>query len=147
MLTSSEGRTKLASLLEISDPSSVTKEIVTQAVQGFSKRLKGAEYKTLEAEKNNLVKNCETNFNNWNIMFIPQYAYELGTAKDKYATELERIYGKTQNNIEKNIPEFETASYINESGILNTFKSTDKFSVVGLLVVLFLGFLGLVKYL
>lgn len=147
MLTSSEGRTKLASLLEISDPSSVTKESVTQAAQSFSKSLKGAEYKALEAEKNNLVKNCETNFNNWNIMFIPQYAYELGTAKDKYATELERIYGKTQNNIEKNIPEFETASYTNESGILKTFKSTDKFSVVGLLVVLFLGFLGLVKYL
>lgn len=147
MLTSSEGRSKLASLLEINDPSSVTKESVTQAAQSFSKSLKGAEYKALEAEKNNLVKNCETNFNNWNIMFIPQYAYELGTAKDKYATELERIYGKTQNNIEKNIPEFETAAYTNESGILNTFKSTDKFSVVGLLVVLFLGFLGLVKYL
>lgn len=80
-------------------------------------------------------------------MFIPQYAYELGTAKGKYAAELERIYGKTQNNIEKNIPEFETTAYTNESGILNTFKSTDKFSVVGLLVVLFLGFLGLVKYL
>lgn len=147
MLTSSEGRSKLASLLEISDPSSVTKESVTQAAQSFSKSLKGAEYKALEAEKNNLVKNCETNFNNWNIMFIPQYAYELGTAKGKYAAELERIYGKTQNNIEKNIPEFETTAYTNESGILNTFKSTDKFSVVGLLVVLFLGFLGLVKYL
>lgn len=147
MLTSSEGRSKLASLLEINDPSSVTKESVTQAAQSFSKSLKGAEYKALEAEKNNLVKNCETNFNNWNIMFIPQYAYELGTAKGKYAAELERIYGKTQNNIEKNIPEFETTAYTNESGILNTFKSTDKFSVIGLLVVLFLGFLGLVKYL
>lgn len=147
MLTSTEGRSKLASLLEINDPSSVTKESVTQAAQSFSKSLKGAEYKALEAEKNNLVKNCETNFNNWNIMFIPQYAYELGTAKGKYASELERIYGKTQNNIEKNIPEFETATYTNESGILNTFKSTDKFSVIGLLVVLFLGILGLVKYL
>lgn len=101
MLTSTEGRSKLASLLEINDPSSVTKESVTQAAQSFSKSLKGAEYKALEAEKNNLVKNCETNFNNWNIMFIPQYAYELGTAKGKYASELERIYGKTQNNIEK----------------------------------------------
>lgn len=147
MLTSTGGRSKLASLLEINDPSSVTKESVTQAAQSFSKSLKGAEYKALEAEKNNLVKNCETNFNNWNIMFIPQYAYELGTAKGKYASELERIYGKTQNNIEKNIPEFETAAYTNESGILNAFKSTDKFSVIGLLVVLFLGILGLVKYL
>lgn len=147
MLSSAEGRSKLASILEISDPSSMTKESVTQAVHSFSKSLKGAEYKALEAKKNNLVKNCETNFNNWNIMFIPQYAYELGTAKGKYATDLEFIYGKTQNNIEQNIPEFETAAYTNESGILNTFKSNDKFSVAGLLVVLFLGFLGLVKYL
>jgi len=147
MLTTTEGRTKLATLLEISNPSSINKESVTQAAQSFSKSLKGAEYKVLEAEKNNLVKNCETNFNNWNIMFIPQYAYELGTAKSKYATELERIYGKTHNNIEKNIPEFETEAYTSESGILDSFKSTDSFSIVGLLAVLFLGFLGLVKYL
>lgn len=147
MLTTPEGLTKLASLLEISDPSSVTKESVKQAAQSFSKSLKGAEYKALEAEKNNLVKKCEVNFSNWNIMFIPRHASELGTAKGYYATELERIYNKSYNNIEKNIPDFDTAAYTNESGILNTFKSNDKFSVIGLLVVLFLGFLGLVKYL
>lgn len=147
MLTTTEGRTRIAELLDIKNPSSVTKESINQAVSSFSKSLKGADFKSLENEKNNLVKNCETNFNNWNIMFIPQYAYELGTAKGKYATELERIYNKTQNNIEKNVPEFETERYINESGILDTFKSTNNFSVVGLLVVLFLGFLGLVKYL
>lgn len=147
MLTTTEGRTKLASLLEINTPSSVTKESVTQAAQSFSKSLKGAEYKALEAEKNNLVKNCEANFNNWNIMFIPQYAYELGTAKGKYATELDRLYGKAQNSIEKNIPEFDTEAYTDESSILETFKSTDRFSVIGLIVILFLGILGLVKYL
>lgn len=147
MLTTSEGRTRIAELIDVKDPSSITKESINQAVSSFSKSLKGAEFKALESEKNNLVKNCETNFKNWNIMFIPQYAQELGGAKSKYATELERIYGKTHNNIEKNIPEFETERYINESGILDTFKSTDKFSVIGLIVVLFLGFLGLVKYL
>lgn len=147
MLTTTEGRTRIAELLDIKNPSSLTKESINQAVSSFSKSLKGADFKSLENEKNNLVKNCETNFNNWNIMFIPQYAYELGTAKGKYATELERIYNKTQNNIEKNVPEFETERYVNESGILDTFKSTNNFSVVGLLVVLFLGFLGLVKYL
>lgn len=147
MMTTPEGRTRIAELIDVKDPSSITKESITQAVSNFSKSLKGDEFKALKTEKNNLVKNCETNFKNWNIMFIPQYAQELGAAKGKYATELERIYGKTHNNIEKNIPEFETECYINESGILDTFKSTDKFSAIGLLVVLFLGFLGLVKYL
>lgn len=147
MLTTTEGRTRIAELLDIKNPLSVTKESINQAVSSFSKSLKGADFKSLENEKNNLVKNCETNFNNWNIMFIPQYAYELGTAKGKYATELERIYNKTQNNIEKNVPEFDTERYVNESGILDIFKSTNNFSVVGFLVVLFLGFLGLVKYL
>ncbi len=147
MMTTPEGRTRIAELIDVKDPSSITKESINQVVSSFSKSLKGAEFKALESEKNNLVKNCETNFKNWNIMFIPQYAQELGAAKSKYANELERIYGKTHNNIEKNIPEFETERYINESGIMDTFKSTDKFSVIGLLVVLFLGFLGLVKYL
>lgn len=147
MLTTPEGRARIAKLIDVKDPSSITKESINQVVASFSKSLKGAEFKALESEKNNLIKNCETNFKNWNIMFIPQYAQELGAAKSKYATELERIYGKTHNNIEQNIPEFETDLYINESGILDTFKSTDRFSAIGLIVVLFLGSLGLVKYL
>ena len=147
MLTTPEGRARIARLIDVKDPSSITKESINQVVSSFSKSLKGAEFKVLESEKNNLIKNSETNFKNWNIMFIPQYAQELGAAKSKYATELERIYGKTHNNIEQNIPEFETDLYINESGILDTFKSTDRFSAIGLIVVLFLGFLGLVKYL
>lgn len=147
MMTTPEGRDSIAELIDVQDLSSNTKENINQVVSSFSKSLVGAEFETLKSEKNNLVKNCETNFKNWNIMFIPQYAQELGAAKSKYATELERIYGKPHNNIEKNVPELETERYMNESGILDTFRSTDKFSVIGLLVVLFLGFLGLVKYL
>ncbi len=147
MLTTPEGRARIARLIDVKDPSSITKESINQVVSSFSKSLKGAEFKALESEKNNLIKNCETNFKNWNIMFIPQYAQELGAAKSKYGTELERIYEKTHNNIEQNVPEFVTDNYISESGILDTFKSTDKFSAIGLLAVLFLGCLGLVKYL
>lgn len=147
MMTTTEGRTRIAELIDVKDPSSITKESINQVVSSFSKSLKGAEFKALESEKSNLVKNCEANFKNWNIMFIPLYAQELGAAKGKYAIELERIYGKTHNNIEKNIPEFETERYINESGILDTFKTANKFSAIGLLVVLFLGILGFVKYL
>lgn len=147
MLTTSEGRARIAELIDVKDPSSITKESINQVVSSFSKNFKGAEFKALESEKINLVKNCESNFSNWNILFIPQYAQELGAAKNKYATELERIYGKSHNNIEKNIPEFDTGRYVDGNSIINTFKSTNNFSVVGLIVVLFLGFLGLVKYL
>lgn len=147
MMKSSEGRVRIAQLLDIKDPSSITEANINQAVSSFSKNLKGAEFRNLEADKDNLVSNCESNFNNWNIMLIPQYAYELGMAKMKYASELERIYGKTHNDIERNIPEFETERYINESGILDTFKSTGNFSFIGLIVVLFLGLLGFAKYL
>ena len=147
LLTTPEGRTRIAELIETEDPSSITKESVEQVVLSFSKQLKGENFKILEQDKNNLIKNCETNFNNWNIMFIPQFAQELGASKSKYATELGSIYENAHNNIEQNIPEFETAGYTNESGIIEAFKSTDKFSIVGLIVTLFLGFLGMVKYL
>ena len=146
MFSSEEGRARIAEILE-TNPNSVTQESVNQAVSSFSKSLKGGEYKTLEAEKNNMIKEAENNFNNWNIMFIPQYAQELGSAKEKYAQELERIYNNSQNSIERNVPEFSAESYSSESGIIDTFKSANGFSIVGLLVVLFLGFLGLVKYL
>lgn len=147
LLTTSEGRARIAELIDVNEPSSITMASVNQVVSSFTKSLKGGEYSMLETEKNNLVKNCETNFNNWNILFIPQYARELGGAKIKYAKELERIYGKAHNNIEKHIPGFETEGYVNDSGIVESFKSADGFSFVGLIAVLFLGFLGLVKYL
>ena len=147
MLTYDEGRKKIAEMLDISDPKLVTKENVAQAASSFSKSLKGAEYKAIEAEKNTLVKNCESNFRSWNILLIPQYASELGTAKTKCATELERIYSKYENNIEKNRPEFNAQAYIEESGVIDSFKGTNSFSVLGLVATLFLGILGLVKYL
>lgn len=146
LLKSEEGRQQLATLLDIQNPESITKENVNQAVVSFSKNLKGAEYKSLEAEKNNLLQNVDNNFNNWNIMYIPQYAYELGNAKNKYATELGLLYEKTQNSFEKNIPEFDAESYANESKIVDKFKNTDRFSIIGLIVVLFLGMVGMVKY-
>ncbi len=147
MVKSKEGRTQLASLLDIENPDNVTMESVNQAVEVFSKSLKGAQYKNLEASKNKLVKNSRNNFSNWNLMYIPRYAYELGTAQAKYAEDLKRIYDKTQNDIEQNVPEFDIESYSEDSEVLSTFRATDRFSIVGLLVVIFLGFLGLVKYL
>ncbi len=147
MLTSREGRERIAGLLNIGNSSEVNGESVAMAVSSFTKRLRGSEYSTLEQEKNNLVNNCKTNFNNWNIMFIPQYASELDGAKSKFAGSLERIYTKARNDIETRVPELDIRSYACESRIVDTFKSTDDFSITAFLAVLFLGFLGLVKYL
>lgn len=146
LLKSNEGKKQIADMLELSDISTVNLESVNQIVASFSKQLKGRDFQTLESEKNELVKSSDLNFNNWNILLIPQYASELGTAKVRFASELERIYEKNQNKLESNIPEFDTTPYLNESGIIDTFKSTDRFSILGLIAVLFLGALGLVKY-
>ena len=91
--------------------------------------------------------NVQTNFKNWNILFIPQYAMELNAAKDKYATELQKIYTSPQNNFERNVPEFDAGSYITESTLADTFSQNAGFSILGLLSILILGGLGLVKYL
>lgn len=146
MLTTSEGRSKIASLLDIKS-SEVSKSAIEQAVSSFSKNLNSNEVSSLEAEKNALIENCTTHFNKWNIIQAPQYAAELGNAMNKYATELEKIYNDNTNSIEKNIPEFSAKNYIDQSEIVNTFTSRDRFSILGLIAVLFLGFLGLVKYL
>lgn len=147
MMTTPEGKSRIARLIDVKDPSSITKASIDQAVSSFTKSLKGGEYKALEREKNELVKNCETNFSNWNIMFIPRYAQELGTAKEKYAADLKRLYDKAHNNLEKHVPEFDTEQFLNESSILDTLKSASGFSIMGFLGVVVLGILGLVKYL
>ena len=146
MSKDSQGRERIAKLLDIT-AANVTQANIKQASESFLSSLKGGQYKALEAEKNNLVTNVQTNFKNWNILFIPQYASELNTAKDKYATELQNIYTKHKNNFETNIPEFDASSYITESTLADTFSETASFSIIGLIAVLILGGLGLVKYL
>ena len=146
MSKDSQGKERIAKLLDIT-AANVTQANIKQASESFLSSLKGGQYKALEAEKNNLVTNVQTNFKNWNILFIPQYASELNTAKDKYATELQNIYTKHKNNFETNIPEFDASSYITESTLADTFSETASFSIIGLIAVLILGGLGLVKYL
>lgn len=146
MLTYEQGRVKIAQLLDI-NPKDLTEANVKQASESFSSCLKGGSYKSLESDKRSLEQNVNSNFNNWNILFIPQYAQELGIAKGKYAEDLKVIYDKYKNDIEKNVPEFDTKSFNSESTITSTFSSSSGFSFLGLLAVLVLGCLGLVKYL
>lgn len=145
MVLDEQGRESIARILEIGKDS-VSSARVNQVCESFVNMLKGNEYKALEAEKNNLEVNTQTNFKNWNLLFIPQYASELGSAKSKYATKLKEIYEKHTNDLEKEVPEFQIESYLSESNIITKFSSLWNFSIIGLLVVILLGGLGLVKY-
>lgn len=145
MLNDSQGREKLAALLEINEDE-VTKQNVLQAAESFSNMLKGGDYKILEAEKNSIENNLLTNIRNWNILFIPQYVSELETARSKYTKELKNIYIKHKNDIETNVPEFNTNEYVTESSVKEIFAGNTGFSGIGLLAIIILGALGLVKY-
>lgn len=146
MLTTPEGKARIAELIGSDDPSEISQESVNQAVSSFSKMLKGSEYTYLVNQKNSLVKNCEKNFDNWNMLDIPKYALELGSARDEFAVKLEEIYSKAHNNFETEVPEFDTESDTDEGTIVDTFKSVGSFSLFGLLAVLFLGIMGSVSY-
>lgn len=146
MLTYEEGRAKIAAVLDM-NPEDVTQANVKQAIESFSSMLKGGEYKELEQQKNNLLTNVESNIKNWNILFMPQYAAELGSAKSKYAAVLKNIYDKHQNELEDTVAEFDASVCSSESTLADTFSGHAGFSVMGLLATLLLGTLGLVKYL
>ena len=148
MMMDEQGKASIARFLEI-NKDSVSKARVNQINMTFASLLKGSEYKALEAEKNNLEVNVQTNFKNWNLLFIPLYARELGNAKSKFATELKGIYENENHmsKLEKNKPNFDVEGYLSESKILSKFSGIWNFSAIGLIAVLVLGFLGLVKYL
>ena len=149
LLKSNEGREQIVNLLELDKKADEVKQSdIEQATESFSDYLlKGRDISALKSEKKNLVENCESNFKNWNILFIPQYVTELGEAKEKYAERLEKIYTKKKSAIEKKAPEFDVSSYVNESNIKEKFSNSSEFSVLGLIAIIILGGLGLVKWL
>lgn len=149
LLSSEEGRKQIVRVLDLEkDPDDVKRSDIEQATESFSDYLlKGRDISALKSEKKQLVENCETNFKNWNILFIPQFVSELSEAKEKYANQLEKIYSKKKSALENQAPEFDTDAYVNESDIKDKFTSSSGFSVLGLIAILVLGVLGLVKWL
>lgn len=143
-----EGRERIVQLLELDKtPDNVVRNDIEQATESFRNYLlKGRDITALKQEKNTLIENCKINFQNWNILFIPQYVLSLSKAKDKYALELMRIFTKRKSPIEKDEPEFDTSEYVNKSNIIYKFKSSSDFSVLGLITIIFLGGIGLLKY-
>ena len=148
---SKEGRQQIVNMDEFKDlnisASELKRSNIDQIVSSFSDHLlKGRDISALKLEKKNLVENCETNFKSWNILFISQYVTELSEAKEKYSKELGEIYSKKKSAIEKEVPQFDTSSFVNESNIKSKFSNSSEFSVLGFMAVIILGILGMVKW-
>lgn len=139
------GRRKIASLLDIS-PDKVNHEKIEQAVQSFNNQLVGAEYEELVKEKDETKANMQNSLKNWNIMYLPQYASELGSAQDTYASELVKLYNAPKNDYEQNVPQFDPSKVSEGENIAEIFSKTTGFSGLGLLAIIILGGLGALKY-
>lgn len=148
LLKYDEGRERIVRLLKLDVyRDDLTPKDIESATKSFEKNLlKNSDINSLKAEKNTLVEICNTNFKNWNIVLIPQYVLELSEANVKYASKLEKIFTEHKSPFEKDEPKFETSEYIKESNIVDNFKSSSDFSILGLIAIIVLGGLGLVKY-
>ena len=146
LLNHDEGKEKLVRMLGLNSADDVNETAIEQAKESFLFKLKNVDYQALEAQKDTLVQQCANNFNNWNILAVSQYASKLGNVQERYAQALDDIYEKSKSDAEKDIPPFDAAQFAVSDNIAEQFSAFPSFSVGGLFVVLFLGFLGLVKF-
>lgn len=141
-----QGRQKAAGILGIS-ASHVNTQAIDQASESFLNHFRGNDYSQLLSEKTALENNVLNNFKNWNILLVPQYAEELGTAKEKYATGLQDIYDKYKGDIDGvEIPSFKASDYMSGESVVEHFTDKGSLSLYGILGILVLGGLGLIKY-
>lgn len=141
-----QGRQKAAGILGIS-ASHVNSQAIDQASESFLNHFRGNDYSQLLSEKTALENSVLNNFKNWNILLVPQYAEELGAAKEKYATGLQDIYEKYKGDIDgAEIPSFKASDYMSSESVVEHFTDKGSFSLYGILGILVLGGLGLIKY-
>lgn len=141
-----QGRQKAAGILGIS-ASHVNSQAIDQASESFLNHFRGNDYSQLLSEKTALENSVLNNFKNWNILLVPQYAEELGAAKEKYATGLQDIYEKYKGDIDgAEIPSFKASDYMYSESVVEHFTDKGSFSLYGILGILVLGGLGLIKY-
>lgn len=148
MLKSDEGRRQIVQTLGLEkQPKDLSSEDVEGAVESFRRFLTGAqEYHNLQKEKEALEKSCKQGFQNWDILFIPQYALELENSKERFAEQLKQIYMEPKSPLERNVPQFETVSSENACSVEERFSGSVGFSFLGILVLVILGGLGMSKY-
>ena len=141
-----QGRQKAAGILGIS-ASHVNAQAIDQASESFLNHFRGNDYSQLLSEKTALENSVLNNFKNWNILLVPQYAEELGAAKEKYATGLQDIYDRYKGDIDgAEIPSFKASDYMSSESVVEHFTDKGSFSLYGILGILVLGGLGLIKY-
>ena len=141
-----QGRQKAAGILGII-ASHVNTQAIDQASESFLNHFRGNDYSQLLSEKTALENSVLNNFKNWNILLVPQYAEELGTAKEKYATGLQDIYDRYKGDIDgAEIPSFKASDYMSSESVVEHFTDKGSFSLYGILGILVLGGLGLIKY-
>ena len=141
-----QGRQKAAGILGIS-ASHVNSQAIDQASESFLNHFRGNDYSQLLSEKTALENSVLNNFKNWNIILVPQYAEELGAAKEKYATGLQDIYDRYKGDIDgAEIPSFKASDYMYSESVVEHFTDKGSFSLYGILGILVLGCLGLIKY-
>ena len=141
-----QGRQKAAGILGIS-ASHVNSQAIDQASESFLNHFRGNDYSQLLSEKTALENSVFNNFKNWNILLVPQYAEELGAAKEKYATGLQDIYDRYKGDIDgAEIPSFKASDYMSSESVVEHFTDKGSFSLYGILGILVLGGLGLIKY-
>lgn len=141
-----QGRQKAAGILGIS-ASHVNTQAIDLASESFLNHFRGNDYSQLLSEKTALENSVLNNFKNWNILLVPQYAEELGTAKEKYATGLQDIYDRYKGDIDgAEIPSFKASDYMSSESVVEHFTDKGSFSLYGILGILVLGGLGLIKY-
>lgn len=140
-----QGRQKAAGILGIS-ASQVNSQAIDQASESFLNHFRGNDYSQLLSEKTALENSVLNNFKNWNILLVPQYAEELGAAKEKYATGLQDIYDRYKGDIDgAEIPSFKASDYMSSESVVEHFTDKGSFSLYGILGILVLGGLGLIK--
>ena len=82
--------------------------------------------------ENCMEKSVLNNFKNWNILLVPQYAEELGAAKEKYATGLQDIYDRYKGDIDgAEIPSFKASDYMSSESVVEHFTDKGSFSLLG----------------
>ena len=148
MLKSVEGRRQIVQTLGLEkQPKDLSSEDVEGAVDSFRRFLTGGqEYHNLQKEKEALGESCKQGFQNWDILFIPQYALELGNAKERFAEQLQQIFMEPKSPLESNVPQFETGNSKEACSVEKRFSGSVGFSFLGFLALIVLGGLGMCKY-
>lgn len=142
-----EGREKIISSFNLEKKQDEINSADAEALAESFRKTIMKDFNSIKREKEALVQKCMSNLDSWNLLFLPQSVAELSAAKSKYADQIGAIIKETEKNpLETDIPSFDIQDYDVDTNVADKFKDWKIFSVLGLCVTLFLGLLGLLKF-